>query len=276
MPLLQVTDLHVHYGGAVAVRGIDLHVEAGEVALVLGANGAGKTSSLRAIAGQLRPSKGSIRWNGTDISHWPSFRVCRAGLVLVPEGRKVFAPLTVEENLSVGGFTSKSRKQRLELIDQVYAMFPILKTRKDQAAGLLSGGEQQMLAFGRAMMAQPKAILMDEPSMGLSPAMVDTVMDAIGEIARTGLGILLVEQNAMAALAVASRAVVLERGSIVLTGSADEVRNDPDVVKAFLGSRSGPSRSVPARSVPAQPVPAQAGPEVRPGRSRIRNPSARE
>jgi branched-chain amino acid transport system ATP-binding protein len=237
MPLLEVTDLHVRYGGAVAVRGIDLHVDQGEVALVLGANGAGKTSSLRAIAGQLRQSEGSVRWNGTDISNWPSFRVSRAGLVMVPEGRKVFAPLTVEENLSIGGFTNKSKKQRRELIDQVYAMFPILKDRKNQPAGFLSGGEQQMLAFGRAMMAQPKVILLDEPSMGLSPVMVDTVMDAIAEIAGTGLGILMVEQNAMAALAVASRAVVLERGSIVLTGSAAEVRNHPDVVKAFLGEK---------------------------------------
>jgi branched-chain amino acid transport system ATP-binding protein len=237
MPLLEVTDLHVRYGGAVAVRGINLHVDRGEVALVLGANGAGKTSSLRAIAGQLRQSKGSIRWNGADISAWRSFRVSRAGLVMVPEGRKVFAPLSVAENLEVGGFTNRSRKRRLELIDQVYAMFPLLKDRKDQAAGFLSGGEQQMLAFGRAMMAEPKVILMDEPSMGLSPAMVDTVMDAIGEIAATGLGILLAEQNAMAALQVARRAVVLERGSIVLTGSADEVRHHPDVVKAFLGER---------------------------------------
>jgi branched-chain amino acid transport system ATP-binding protein len=237
MPLLEVTDLHVRYGGAVAVRGIDLQVDQGEVALVLGANGAGKTSSLRAIAGQLRQWKGSIRWNGTDISVWPSFRVSRAGLVMVPEGRKVFAPLSVEENLDVGGFTIRSRKRRLEMIDQVYAMFPILKDRKDQPAGFLSGGEQQMLAFGRAMMAEPKVILLDEPSMGLSPAMVDTVMDAIGEIAATGLGILMVEQNAMAALQVARRAVVLERGSIVLTGSADEIRHHPDVVKAFLGER---------------------------------------
>ena len=237
MPLLEVTDLHVRYGGAIAVRGIDLHVDQGEVALVLGANGAGKTSSLRAIAGQLRQSKGSIRWSGSDISNWPSFRVTRAGLVMVPEGRKVFAPLSVKENLSVGGFTNRSKKRRLELIDQVYAMFPILKTRQDQAAGFLSGGEQQMLAFGRAMMAEPKVILMDEPSMGLSPAMVDIVMDAIGEIAGTGVGILMVEQNAMAALRVAGRAVVLERGSIVLTGSSDEVRNHPDVVKAFLGER---------------------------------------
>ena len=237
MPLLEVTDLHVRYGGAVAVRGIDLHVDQGEVALMLGANGAGKTSSLRAIAGQLRQSKGSIGWNGTDISAWRSFRVSRAGLVMVPEGRKVFAPLSVAENLEVGGFTNRSRKRRLELIDQVYAMFPLLKDRKDQAAGFLSGGEQQMLAFGRALMAEPKVILMDEPSMGLSPAMVDTVMGAIGEMAGTGLGILLAEQNAMAALQVARRAIVLERGSIVLTGSADQVRHHPDVVTAFLGER---------------------------------------
>jgi len=237
MPLLEVTDLHVRYGGAVAVRGINLHVDRGEVALVLGANGAGKTSSLRAIAGQLRQSKGSIRWNGADISAWRSFRVSRVGLVMVPEGRKVFAPLSVAENLEVGGFTNRSRKRRLELIDQVYAMFPLLKDRKDQAAGFLSGGEQQMLAFGRALMAEPKVILMDEPSMGLSPAMVDTVMGAIGEMAGTGLGILLAEQNAMAALQVARRAIVLERGSIVLTGSADQVRHHPDVVTAFLGER---------------------------------------
>jgi branched-chain amino acid transport system ATP-binding protein len=265
MPLLEVTDLHVRYGGAVAVRGIDLHVDRGEVALVLGANGAGKTSTLRAIAGQLRQSKGSIRWNGTDISAWPSFRVSRAGLVMVPEGRKVFAPLSVAENLEVGGFTNRSRKRRLELIDQVYAMFPLLKDRKDQAAGFLSGGEQQMLAFGRALMAEPKVILMDEPSMGLSPAMVDTVMDAIGEIAGTGLGILLAEQNAMAALQVARRAVVLERGSIVLTGSAEEVRRHPDVVTAFLGER-----------VAGKPGARDRTGDITPSRTRSRIPSARE
>jgi branched-chain amino acid transport system ATP-binding protein len=265
MPLLEVTDLHVRYGGAVAVRGIDLHVDRGEVALVLGANGAGKTSSLRAIAGQLRQSKGAIRWNGTDISAWPSFRVSRAGLVMVPEGRKVFAPLSVAENLEVGGFTNRSRKRRLELIDQVYAMFPLLKDRKDQAAGFLSGGEQQMLAFGRALMAEPKVILMDEPSMGLSPAMVDTVMDAIGEIAGTGLGILLAEQNAMAALQVARRAVVLERGSIVLTGSAEEVRHHPDVVTAFLGER-----------VAGKPGARDRTGDITPSRTRSRSPSARE
>jgi len=239
MPLLEVTGLQVRYGGAVAVRGIDLHVDQGEVSVVLGANGAGKTSSLRAVAGQLRQSAGTIRWNGTDISNWPSYRIARAGLVMVPEGRKIFAPLSVEENLLVGGYTNRSKRRRQEVMDQVCTMFPILGNRRGQAAGLLSGGEQQMLAFGRAMMAEPKVILMDEPSMGLAPAVVDLVMDSIGEIAKTGIGILMVEQNAMAALEVARRAVVLERGEIVLTGTADEVRTHPDVVRAFLGEKAG-------------------------------------
>jgi branched-chain amino acid transport system ATP-binding protein len=256
MPLLDVTGLQVRYGGATAVRGIDLHVDQGEVALVLGANGAGKTSSLRAIAGQLRQSQGRIRWDGTDISSWPAYRVARAGLVMVPEGRRVFAPLSVQENLNVGGYTNRSAKRRHELIERVYGMFPILGTRRHQPAGFLSGGEQQMLAFGRAMMAEPKVILMDEPSMGLSPVMVDVVMDAIKDIAGTGLGILMVEQNAMAALPIASRAVVLERGRIVLSGSADEISNHPDVVKAFLGERAGREAPAPGEQAAAP----QAGP----------------
>jgi branched-chain amino acid transport system ATP-binding protein len=239
MPLLDVTDLQVRYGGAIAVRGIDLHVDQGEVSVVLGANGAGKTSSLRAVAGQLRRSGGTIIWDGSDISTWPSYRVARSGLVMVPEGRKIFAPLSVEENLLVGGYTNRSKSRRHEMMDKVCTMFPILGSRSNQAAGLLSGGEQQMLAFGRAMMAEPKVILMDEPSMGLAPAVVDLVMDSIAEIAKTGIGILMVEQNAMAALEVAHRAVVLERGEIVLTGTADEVRTHPDVVRAFLGEKAG-------------------------------------
>ena len=239
MSLLEVNGLEVRYGGAIAVRGIDLHVDQGEVSVVLGANGAGKTSSLRAVAGQLRQSGGTIRWDGREIANWPAFRVARAGLVMVPEGRKIFAPLSVEENLLVGGYTNRSKGRRQEKMDQVCTMFPILGSRRNQAAGLLSGGEQQMLAFGRAMMAEPRVILMDEPSMGLAPAVVDLVMDSIAEIAKTGIGILMVEQNAMAALEVAHRAVVLERGEIVLTGSADEVRTHPDVIRAFLGERAG-------------------------------------
>jgi branched-chain amino acid transport system ATP-binding protein len=238
MPLLEVRDVHVRYGGVVAVRGIDLSVDEGRVEVVLGANGAGKTSTLRAICGQLRQSSGEITWGGDDISTWPSFKIARSGLVMVPEGRRVFAPMSVYENLLLGGYTSRSKARRAELLDTVYAMFPILGERRKQAAGLLSGGEQQMLAFGRAMMAEPKVILMDEPSMGLSPVMVDRIMGAIGDIARTGIGILMVEQNAMAALDVAESAIVLERGQIVLRGSADEVRTHPDVVKAFLGDKA--------------------------------------
>jgi branched-chain amino acid transport system ATP-binding protein len=164
--------------------------------------------------------------------------VARAGLVLVPEGRRVFAPLSVYENLLLGGYTNKSKARRAELLESVFTMFPILGERRKQPAGLLSGGEQQMLAFGRAMMAEPKVMLMDEPSMGLSPAMVERIMDAIGDIAKTGIGILMVEQNAMAALEVAESAIVLERGHIVLSGTADEIRTHPDVVKAFLGDKA--------------------------------------
>jgi len=220
MPLLEVHDLHVRYGGVIAVRGIDLSVDEGRVEVVLGANGAGKTSTLRAICGQLRQSQGHVRWADSDISTWPSFKVARAGLVLVPEGRRVFAPLSVYENLLLGGYTNKSKARRAELLESVFTMFPILGERRKQPAGLLSGGEQQMLAFGRAMMAEPKVMLMDEPSMGLSPAMVERIMDAIGDIAKTGIGILMVEQNAMAALEVAESAIVLERGHIVLSGTA--------------------------------------------------------
>jgi branched-chain amino acid transport system ATP-binding protein len=238
VPLLEVHDLHVRYGGVTAVRGIDLAVDQGRVEVVLGSNGAGKTSTLRAICGQVRQSAGRIRWGDADISNWPSFKIARSGLVMVPEGRRVFAPLSVHENLLLGGYANPSKVRRLELYDQICAMFPILGERRKQPAGLLSGGEQQMLAFGRAMMAAPKVILMDEPSMGLSPVMVDVIMDAIGEIAKTGIGILMVEQNAMAALAVAQSAVVLERGHVVLTGSAEEVSTHPDVVKAFLGTKA--------------------------------------
>jgi branched-chain amino acid transport system ATP-binding protein len=157
---------------------------------------------------------------------------------MVPEGRRVFAPLSVHENLLLGGYSNRSKTRRAELYDQICTMFPILGERRKQPAGLLSGGEQQMLAFGRAMMAEPKVILMDEPSMGLSPVMVDVIMDAIKEIAKTGIGILMVEQNAMAALEVAQSAVVLERGHVVLSGTADEMRIHPDVVKAFLGDKA--------------------------------------
>ena len=233
--LLEVEGLEVRYGGAIAVRGIDLSVDQGEIVAILGANGAGKTSTLRAIVGQLRQSVGTVRWDGRDISKWSSYRVARARLSMIPEGRKVFAPLSVRENLLVGAYTNKSKVRREELIQRTFEMFPILRERQKVAAGYLSGGEQQMLAFGRAMMSDPKVILMDEPSMGLSPAMVDAIMGSIVEIAKTGIGIMMVEQNAMAALEVASRAVVIERGEITLQGLSEEILHHPDIVKAFLG-----------------------------------------
>jgi branched-chain amino acid transport system ATP-binding protein len=239
MSILEVSGLRVRYGGVVAVRGIDLSLDLGRIEVILGANGAGKTSSLRAISGQLRQDEGTIVWDGTDISRWPSYKVARAGLVLVPEGRKVFGPLTVHENLLLGGYVKHSEARREQLLKEVLELFPILGQRSRQPAGLLSGGEQQMLALGRAMMSAPKVILMDEPSMGLAPVMVDTVMDAIADISSTGIGILMVEQNAMAALRVARSAVVMERGHLTLAGPAAEMRRHPDVVKAFLGDRAG-------------------------------------
>jgi branched-chain amino acid transport system ATP-binding protein len=239
MSILEITGLHVRYGGVVAVRGIDLSLDLGRIEVILGANGAGKTSSLRAIAGQLRQEAGKIIWDGADISRWPSYKVARAGLVLVPEGRKVFAPLSVHENLLLGGYVKHSESGRERLLKQVLELFPILGQRSRQPAGLLSGGEQQMLALGRAMMSAPKVILMDEPSMGLAPVVVDAVMDAIADISSTGIGVLMVEQNAMAALRVARSAVVMERGHLTLAGSATEMRRHPDVVKAFLGDRAG-------------------------------------
>jgi branched-chain amino acid transport system ATP-binding protein len=239
MSILEVTGLHVRYGGVTAVRGIDLSLDLGRIEVILGANGAGKTSSLRAISGQLRQNAGKIMWDGADISRWPSYKVARAGLVLVPEGRKVFAPLSVHENLLLGGYVKHSESRREQLLKEVLDLFPILGQRSRQLAGLLSGGEQQMLALGRAMMSAPKVILMDEPSMGLAPVMVDAVMDAIADISSTGIGVLMVEQNAMAALRVARSAVVMERGHLTLAGSATELRRHPDVVKAFLGDRAG-------------------------------------
>jgi branched-chain amino acid transport system ATP-binding protein len=239
MSILEVTGLNVRYGGVVAVRGIDLSLELGRIEVILGANGAGKTSSLRAISGQLRQEAGKITWDGKDISRWPSYKVARAGLVLVPEGRKVFAPLSVHENLLLGGYVKHSESRRESLLKEVLDLFPILGQRSRQPAGLLSGGEQQMLALGRAMMSSPKVILMDEPSMGLAPVVVDAVMDAIADISSTGIGVLMVEQNAMAALRVARSAVVMERGHLTLAGSAVEMRKHPDVVKAFLGDRAG-------------------------------------
>lgn len=235
MTSLEVDGLVVRYGGLTAVRGVTMAVEDGTVAVVLGSNGAGKTSMLNAISGVVPAAGGKISFEGDDITGWPAYRVSRAGLVQVPEGRRILAPLTVEENLLVGGYAVRNRRRREQLLHDCYEMFPILRERKDGAAGLLSGGEQQMLAFGRALMADPRMLMLDEPSMGLAPVIVDVIMESIAEIAARGLSILMVEQNATIAFGVASMAYVLEQGEMILSGQVSEVERDPRVLRAFLG-----------------------------------------
>jgi branched-chain amino acid transport system ATP-binding protein len=235
---LHVEGLTVRYGHVNAVRGISLDVNRGEVVAVLGANGAGKSSTLRAIAGALKASvQGTIDLYGDAVRGKHAHTLVKRGLVLVPEGRQMIAPLSVEENLLLGAHQLRSRSRRGELLNEAFELFPVLKERRAQVSGLLSGGEQQMLAFGRALMSDPRIILMDEPSMGLSPLMVDRVMDAVRELNRRGRSILLVEQNATAAFGVASRVYVLDQGRIVREGPSAEVSADPIVAQAFLGLR---------------------------------------
>ncbi len=241
MAALEVERLVVRYGHVTAVRDVDLRLEEGQVGVVLGSNGAGKTSTLNAISGALRPAGGSIRLEGRDITGWPSHRVARAGLVQVPEGRRIIGPLTVEENLKLGAYHLRSNARLQELLADAYALFPILEERRHNAGGLLSGGEQQMLAFGRALMAEPKVLLLDEPSMGLAPIMVDRVIEAVGRIAERGISILMVEQNAAAAFELAAYAYVLEQGEVILEGRVEDVKNDPLVLRAFLGLEEAPT-----------------------------------
>jgi branched-chain amino acid transport system ATP-binding protein len=230
---LEVRDLEVRYGVVRAVQGVDLRVDEGELVVVLGANGAGKSSVLQAISGSLRPAGGTITFQGKAVAGRPAHKVARSGLVLVPEGRRIFGPLTVEENLLIGGYI-QSRSRREQLLRETYEMFPILAERRTGPAGLLSGGEQQMLAFGRALMSSPSLLLLDEPSMGLAPVIVKSIMSSIAAIRARGLSILMVEQNA-AALDTASRAYVMEQGRIVLEGAPDTIIDDPIVARAFLG-----------------------------------------
>lgn len=219
--MLEVTDLHVNYGAVRAVRGVSLTAEPGKVSLVLGTNGAGKSSTLRAIAGFLDEVKGSVQMDGHELLGKSANKVVGHGIVLVPEGRKVFAPLSVEENLELGGYLS-SKWDKAEVMEQIYEQFPILKERRNGAAGLLSGGEQQMLAFGRALMSKPKVVLMDEPSMGLAPTMVHTVMESARAIADSGVAVLMVEQNADAAMRIADDVTIINRGSAEWLGLAAE------------------------------------------------------
>jgi branched-chain amino acid transport system ATP-binding protein len=234
MSILDIIDLEVQYGGVRALRGVSLSIEEGEIVTLIGANGAGKTTLLRAVSGLVPPSAGVIRYRGQALLKVPAHELARRGLVHVPEGRIIFGDLTVQENLDLAGWWRKDRPSRIDDLDRVFAMFPRLAERRTQAGATLSGGEQQMLAIARAIVARPKLMLMDEPSMGLAPLLVRNIFMTIREINRSGTSILLVEQNANMALSIANRAYVLQTGDIVLAGTAHEMRKNPEVQDAYL------------------------------------------
>lgn len=231
---LNVENIHVYYGAIHAIRGVSFHVNEGEVVTLIGANGAGKSTILKTVSGLLRPKSGTIVFDGTDITQIPPHKLIPMGLAHVPEGRRIFQQMTVEENLEMGAFTQPKGGIAADL-EQVFTLFPRLKERRRQIAGTLSGGEQQMLAMGRALMSHPKLLMLDEPSMGLAPILVEQIFDIIRSLHRTGTTILLVEQNAQMALSVADRAYVLETGEITLTGTGDELIHSDDIRKAYLG-----------------------------------------
>ena len=235
MAMLEVKDLEVYYGLIKVLKGISFEVNEGEVIALIGANGAGKTTILHTITGLLSPKKGEVMFEGQDITKIPAHKIVSAGMAHVPEGRRVFAQLTVYENLKLGAFTRKDSKEFEETLTSIYKRFPRLEERRNQLAGTLSGGEQQMLAMGRALMSHPKIIVMDEPSMGLSPIFVNEIFDIVKEVSASGTTVLLVEQNAKKALSIADRAYVLETGSIVLTDKADKLLNNDAIKKAYLG-----------------------------------------
>jgi branched-chain amino acid transport system ATP-binding protein len=234
-PLLQLKELKVAYGGIQAVKGIDLQVAEGELVCLIGANGAGKTTTLKGITGLQPVKSGKIHYAGEDITGKPAFKLVRKGLSMVPEGRGVFGALTIEENLAMGAYARDDRAAIKEDVERVFALFPRLKERRKQTAGTLSGGEQQMLAMGRAMMSRPKLLLLDEPSMGLAPLMVQKVFETVVAISKEGVTILLIEQNAKLALEVSSRGYVMESGEITLQGEASKLLSDPKVREAYLG-----------------------------------------
>ena len=235
MSLLEVKDLVVSYGGIEALKGISFSVDEGQIVTLIGANGAGKSTTLRAITGIVPVKSGTILYNGEDISGMDTQKVVERGIALVPEGRRVFANLTVLENLKIGAYLRKDTAQIQKDIEYIYKLFPRLEERSWQLAGTLSGGEQQMLAIGRALMCKPKMLLLDEPSMGLSPLLVQEIFSIIHDVNQSGVTILLVEQNAKMALEIANRAYVLETGSIVMSGDAHELANNDQVRKAYLG-----------------------------------------
>ena len=233
--LLELNKLEVAYGGIHAVKGIDLIVRQGELVCLIGANGAGKTTTLKGITG-LQPVKaGQVVYDGDDVTGKPAFQLVRKGLSMVPEGRGVFGALTIEENLAMGAYSRKDRKEIKQDVERVFGLFPRLKERHRQTAGTLSGGEQQMLAMGRAIMSRPKLLLLDEPSMGLAPLMVQKVFETVLAISGEGVTILLIEQNAKLALEVSNRGYVMESGTITLSGDARQLLSDPKVREAYLG-----------------------------------------
>ena len=233
--LLEVKDLNVYYGAIHALQGVSFNLAEGEIVSLIGANGAGKSTTLKTISGLLRPRVGSVKLRGRELAAMQAQDIVKLGIVQVPEGRKIFAPLTVQENLEMGAFTRSDPTEIRETMERVFKSFPRLKERLGQLGGTLSGGEQQMLAIGRGLMAQPKVLLLDEPSMGLAPILVEEIFRIIQEINTLGVSVLLVEQNALMALSIAHRGYVLETGNIVLAGTGQELLDNPRVQSAYLG-----------------------------------------
>jgi branched-chain amino acid transport system ATP-binding protein len=238
--LLEIQDLTAAYGDVPALSGVALSIESGEIVTVLGPNGAGKTTLLMTIAGLLRPRAGRILWEGEDLSRVPSHLIVERGLALVPEGRRLFGSMTVEENLTLGAFAARARTTQQTNLERVYALFPILRDRRRQIVHLLSGGQQQMVSVGRALMTNPALLMLDEPSLGLAPLIVQAIFEVLIEINRGGVAVFLVEQNVRAALTLAHRAYILETGRIVGEGSGAELLRDPNVRRAYLGPLAAP------------------------------------
>jgi branched-chain amino acid transport system ATP-binding protein len=235
MPILDVENIHSYYGNIHALKGISLTVDKGEIVTLIGANGEGKSTTLRTICGLMKPHEGHVRFDGEDLAPYKPHDIIFKGMSLVPEGRRIFARLTVSENLEMGAYSRKKGPELTSDLERVFTLFPRLKERRTQVGGTLSGGEQQMLATARALMAHPRLLLMDEPSMGLAPVLVEAIFDTIKQINQEGTTILLVEQNALMALTIANRGYILQTGEIVLTDQAENLRNNEMVQKAYLG-----------------------------------------
>jgi branched-chain amino acid transport system ATP-binding protein len=235
MTMLKVDNVNTYYGNIHALKGINLTIEQGEIVTLIGGNGAGKTTTLRTISGLIKPREGSVTLEGEDLIKYRAHEIVYKGVSMVPEGRGIFARLTVTENLEMGAFSRNNKQELAESFERVFTLFPRLKERRTQVAGTLSGGEQQMLATGRALMARPRLMLMDEPSMGLAPVLVELIFETIQQINKEGVTILLVEQNALMALSIANRGYVLQTGEIVLSDTAENLKQNPTVQKAYLG-----------------------------------------